>query len=875
MDTKQPLLSCHSTGAGGGCLLSLLFITLLTTVPLMLLSPQFLFTPTWATGGDMASHLMYAKFFVDELWPQGSITGWMPESFAGYPFIVYYFPLPFIIIALLTHIVPFQIAFKLGTVLGTIVLPAATYGIFRWNRMGRGTSFLAGSAAVATMLHEEHSIWGGNLLSVLSGEFSYAYGMLFSTLFFGCACRWRGQFRYMIPLAGLETLTALSHGFALLLTGFSTLFFLTERGCFWRHATFFAGVHLIGAGLVAGWLFPFLEFTSLTTANDTAHFVRDWKCLLPPTVWPLAIAAGSALLFLALPSTRRRWKPDHVAFLIYLLFITALGVVGFVAGSQMGVADIRFFPMALLAGAMASALLVGQAVRALPHPSFLCVLASGGLLIFSTSSVKQTFAWSDWNFAGLEHKVRWEDFKAVSGTIQGDLTSPRLVFEHDPKNQDIGSTRTLEALPLFSERPVLEGLYMESAVLGPVIYQLQAEVSARPSSPLSRFPSTQRLNVDAAALHMHWLYANEVLVRSEKAKAAFERSERFTLHAEHGVFAIYRLTDFQSRFVEPVQVYPQIQPRDGWKEHAFGWFKGLRDPDEPVFIYAKEQAANHIRKLLPANKPSGTKTDDTANPKEQGMPEPPNEVTSITNLVIERERIAFTTTAPNTPHLVRMSYDPRWRAVDGSPSLLASPGFLLVYPLSHQVELRFGATQIGAIGRCTTWGTLLGSVLAVLVARRRAFPFVSACPLMHHEFRSSQTALWLWTFLTLVLFGFTLHATNSHTAYRKAHDYMEAKRYRRAVPLFLKAFKQRDHRAPQEEALFWAARASEHAADYRAACTYYEQLVNTFNGVWVAESLYRLIGLMTHYQNPSQAQRYASRLKRDYPVSPWTERLAP
>lgn len=42
---------------------------------------------------------------------------------------------------------------------------------------------------------------------------------------------------------------------------------------------------------------------------------------------------------------------------------------------------------------------------------------------------------------------------------------------------------------------------MESALLAPVVYQLQAEVSRAPSSPLTRFPSGS-MDIKAAAAHM-------------------------------------------------------------------------------------------------------------------------------------------------------------------------------------------------------------------------------------------------------------------------------------------------------------------------------------------------------------------------------------
>ncbi len=52
--------------------------------------------PTWATGGDTASHILYANVFRDWV-AHGKLSGWMPEVFMGFPAFSYYFPMPFVL----------------------------------------------------------------------------------------------------------------------------------------------------------------------------------------------------------------------------------------------------------------------------------------------------------------------------------------------------------------------------------------------------------------------------------------------------------------------------------------------------------------------------------------------------------------------------------------------------------------------------------------------------------------------------------------------------------------------------------------------------------------------------------------------------------
>jgi len=232
-----------------------------------------------------------------------------------------------------------------------------------------------------------------------------------------------------------------------------------------------------------------------------------------------------------------------------------LAATGFMAAGQIGLADIRFFPFVWLIGGIAAAWVWGVLIQCIFQGSssylsagkaafnVVCAVALFGWMCINLSMVSD---WGLWNHSGLEAKPQWNQLSKLFPTLTGDLSSPRLLFEHDPQNSDIGSTRALEALPMFlGGRPVLEGLYMESAIVSPAVYQLQSEVSTHPSSPLARFPSAS-LNTQMAAAHMRFLYVNQVVIRNQESVRDFRRSVDFSETSVVPPFHVFSLTDFNN-----------------------------------------------------------------------------------------------------------------------------------------------------------------------------------------------------------------------------------------------------------------------------------------------------------------------------------------
>ena len=829
------------------------------------LGVQFLLSPNLPTGGDTASHLLYAWLYADELLANGQITAWLPEVFGGLPFLSYYFPLPFIVVAALSKLIAFAPAMKIGMFAAAMLLPAAAWmGSVYLLRLPRYLAIWAALAALAFVLHEQNSIWGGNLLSTLAGEFAYSYGVLFSLLTLMAWQRAIATGRYVWLAALLEAATGFSHGFALLVTGFATTAFLFERQRFRRNLGWLVAGHGLAFFLLAGWLWPMMEMHSLTIPNDALFEVHSWLELLPRSVQPVAIAGALAcaiwLVVWCVPPWRRGvqhlpcWPQLAAAFSASAFFgcSALLSAVGFLAAGKLGLADIRFFPFVWLLGGVAAAWMWGALLLALSTRLSTSMSARWGVHVLSLAAalfllgwismwVRSASDWGLWNHAGLESKPQWRQLSYLFPALSGQLDSPRLLFEHDPANNDVGSTRTLEALPMFiGHRPVLEGLYMESALLGPAIYQLQSEVSARPSSPLARFPSGH-MDIDAAAGHMRALYANEVLIRSAEARRALSASPEFELRAEAEPFAVFRLRQFDSRLVDFPDRPLRWLPKQRWMEQSFRWFRSRERfaAEWPVFV-------------------------DGAPPELRAAPYPPAQ--AIDSIRLTRERISWRTAAVGAPHLVRVAWHPRWRLLTRGEIYLAAPGYMLVVPHEADVKLDYGHTQIAWLGIvASTFAALaLLAWIAYEVLWRRQSP---ASDLAWPRERVG----WLWPSILLAL-GVWAYANNAERLYTGAWDHQRASRFNDAASLFDRAYQARRGDAKREEALFWSAKARELAGQRDAALQRYRELTQHYEGFWLPESLYTQAKLAREIHADDEARLLGERLQREFPGNSWAQR---
>ncbi len=813
----------------------------------------FLNSPNWPTGGDSASHLLYAWLYADDLLFSGKILPWVPEVFGGMPFLSYYFPLPFIVIAALAKLIGVAPAFKWGAFLPLMLLPGAVFTASRhWLGMTWLAALFGALGTLAFLFHEQNSIWGGNLLSTLAGEFSYAYSLFFAVLAMIAWTRATRLGRGWILAALLEAATGFSHGFPLLLVGFSTAFLLLDTAHWRRTLGLLARGHLLAFCLLGGWLWPMLEMHGLTIPNDAAFPVQSWRDLLPATLWPVAAGGVAGLILQCFAFARCGWTKLQAQTLRYFASGAVLAAVAFITGDQLGLADIRFFPLVWLLGAIVCGWLFGGSLASIAvggrrllagASGLLAVAATLGLLGWIGEHIRAAPDWALWNHAGLDSKPQWNNLKQLFPAMEGDLWSPRLVFEHDPANHDIGSTRTLEALPMFlNHRPVLEGLHMESAVLGPAVYQLQSEVSERPSSPLVRFPSGS-LDPPFAARHMNFLHADMLLLRSATARNAIESSGLFRKVAAAPPFAVYQLTSFDSRLVEIVRQPLRVRPLRDWMQDAFAWFRTRSRFDAYLPVYSD----------LPL----------------ENIDAAPS-ATTVRQTMLSRHEVVFETDAIGAPHLIKIAYHPRWQLRTKGQLAIGGPGFMLVVPQEREIRLVYGHTFVGALGMVATVCSALCILFIAWRRRQHAAVLPGQADAEHAPGR--WWPLWIaWVAMAAVGGYWATHSPEQ--IYNRAWVAMRANRFATASEDFARAYALRRPQAKKEEALFWLAKSSELAGQRAVAKAYYLELAEHYHGYWLPESLYTYVLLEKLDGNSSRAAPFEARLREEYPGNKWTLKL--
>ncbi len=282
------------------------------------LHPELLFRNTTPAGGDTAAHVWWPAYLRDHLLPW-RLSGWSPDFYGGFPAGQFYFPIPALLIVALDIVFPYNIAFKLGTVAGPVLLPIGAYVFARGIRAPRpappffalgATAFLfftgdPGTSASAQNIAFNQHIAGGSLASTLAGEYSYTLALAFALASFGTlAFALRTGRRMWLP-AVLIAATVMSH----LVVGIfvvvgALVVWLASRPLrtFWRAGA----IGSTGALLTAVWTVPLIATIAYTTDMRYTPITEYTDYLFPsyifglgspwPWQWGATVLIGIALI---------------------------------------------------------------------------------------------------------------------------------------------------------------------------------------------------------------------------------------------------------------------------------------------------------------------------------------------------------------------------------------------------------------------------------------------------------------------------------------------------------------------------------------------------------------------------------------------------
>ena len=149
---------------------------------------NLLFTETTTTGGDTGAHIALPAY-LQTLLSHGHISGWDPGWYDGYSLYTFYFSIPDLFAAVGGWIIPYDIAFKLITVLGSVVLPIAAWACGRLFRLRPPLPTVLAAFTLPYLFDYTFTIYGGNLFSTLAGEYAYSFSLALAILFLGLFAR--------------------------------------------------------------------------------------------------------------------------------------------------------------------------------------------------------------------------------------------------------------------------------------------------------------------------------------------------------------------------------------------------------------------------------------------------------------------------------------------------------------------------------------------------------------------------------------------------------------------------------------------------------------------------------------------------------------
>ena len=277
-----------------------------TLVALSQLHPSLLLANTTTAGGDTGAHVMLPAFLKSHLLTHGQVTGWDPDWYDGFPVYTFYFPLPGLFTVLLNAVVSYDVAFKLVTVLGTLTLPVCAWAFGRLAGLRDPGPGCLAAATLPFLFEPSFSIYGGNILSTLAGEYSFSLSLSFAMLFLGVWANGLRTGRHRALAAVLFAITLLCHVLPAMFAAVGAVVWLlldadvvrgAHRGRRGRLArrrwsgrlswSLVAGV--VGVGLSAWWLLPFAAGQAYTTNMGYTKVLGFPHLLFPASArWVLA-----------------------------------------------------------------------------------------------------------------------------------------------------------------------------------------------------------------------------------------------------------------------------------------------------------------------------------------------------------------------------------------------------------------------------------------------------------------------------------------------------------------------------------------------------------------------------------------------------------
>ena len=590
------------------------------------------------TGGDMGAHVMGPAYLRDHLLPNFQIAGWSNYWYNGFPLYRFYMVIPALLIVALNVLLPYGVAFKIVTVLGILTLPFCAWCFGRLARFRFPIPELMSLGALAFLMDESFSIYGGNIKSTMAGEFSFSIALSLGILGLGLLARGLETGQYRNWTAIVLALSMLSHGIVLIFVVLGALLLWL----IWldkSRAVYGITMGVTAVLLSAFWVVPFLFNHAYMT--DMKYGYRPsgtedsfWDMFFPwPTFYDILVS-GFALIgfvssivkrnltgawlgilslalmgatFLAresLPVIGLLWNPRLLPFLylvrLLLMMVGIVDTVTFVARGVRGAALSARHDW-ILATATAGVVFVGVMgselflYREMPggrmaskNGESVYTWGIGGwdpITLSATSKDALADGWTRYNFGGYEGRPAYGEYKALvdaMATIGHERGCGRALWENNKDTGAYGTTMALMLLPHWTDGCIgsQEGLFFEASGSTPYHFLSAAAMSEKSSNPVRELRYTDN-DASVGVPMLQKLGVKYVMVFTDAAREEASAQGDLTLLDQVGPWNIYEVAD--ADIVVPLAVEPVVvNPRPGDQrernlELGTSWFQ---NPDE-------------------------------------------------------------------------------------------------------------------------------------------------------------------------------------------------------------------------------------------------------------------------------------------------------
>jgi hypothetical protein len=655
--------------------------------------PTLLFSQTLTNGGDTGSHISPFFYMRDYLLPNFKIVGWYQGWYAGIPIFHFYFPLVYALMSFISYIIPATISFKIGTVLGTFLLPLTTFLAMKIFGFKFPLPILSSLITLLLLFNEGNSMWGLNIPSTLAGEFSESFSFSLMILFFPLSYLSMKEKKFLIPSSILFTLILLSHVITAIVAFLSSLFLLfigNPKEIFKRLFL----IYFLSFLLSSFWFLPLIFKLKYATPFFVKWYFSDFRKEMFPNIFLPFLFLSIFGIFLSIKKKEKR--------ILYLLFPILPSILLFYLSPFLGIVDIRFLPFI-------------QFFLLLPSSYFLCFLfshfKSGGkfalliitsilILIWVKSNITYIGSWIEWNYSGYENKKLWNVYSSINNFLKQN-SNARVVYEHTSLNEELGTVRAFENLPLLSGRPTLEGLFFQSIETVPFVFYIQSLITPTPSCPFPEWQCTS-FNLTKAWKYLKLFNVEHFIVRSDEVKKEIRNNNLYELAANFTPYEIYRVKGNEGKYVYVPKYFPVYLKTENWrKTFYYDWFPKEELLDIPLVIEKDNfPEAKSIEELPKIEVDNNCKIEEN----------------------VSNEEIKFLTNCTGKPHIIRISYFPNWKVEGAEKIYLVSPSFMLVFPNRSYVRIYYSQTLIDKVGAISSvFGIVLITILLVKNSKRGKF----------------------------------------------------------------------------------------------------------------------------------------------------------